>query len=97
MPQLIWNKTVSEERIHITSVGYMTSTVMEFPMNRAMEYRKLAEHIHVRASKEPSSILKAEWDNLAETYTCLAEQSEAQDGVDVIYDPVFDVLGGFRR
>ena len=66
-------------------------------MNRAMEYRKLAEQTHGRASNEQSSILKAEWDNLAETYTCLAEQSEAQDGVDVIYDPVFDVLSGFRR
>ena len=65
-------------------------------MDRAMEYRKLAEQIYVRASNEQSSILKAEWDNLAETYTCLAEQSEAQD-IDVIYDPVFDVLGGFRR
>ena len=66
-------------------------------MDRAMEYRKLAEQTRVRASNEQSSILKAEWDNLAETYTCLAEQSEAQDGIDVIYDPVFDVLGGFRR
>ena len=66
-------------------------------MNRAMEYWKLAEQTRVRASNEQSSILKAEWDNLAETYTCLAEQSEAQDGVEVIYDPVFDVLSGFRR
>ena len=66
-------------------------------MDRAMEYRKLAKQIYVRASNEQSSILKAEWDNLAETYNCLAEQSEAQDGIDVIYDPVFDVLGGFRR
>jgi hypothetical protein len=66
-------------------------------MNRAMEYRKLAEHVHVRASNEPSSILKAEWDNLAETYTRLAEQSEAQDDTEVIYDPIFDVLGGFRH
>jgi hypothetical protein len=75
----------------------MTSNGREFPMNRAMEYRKLAEQIHVRASTEPSSILKAEWDNLAETYSCLAEQSEAQDETEVIYDPVFDILGGFRR
>ncbi len=66
-------------------------------MDRAMEYRKLAEQAHARASDEPSSIIKAEWDNLAETYTRLAEQSEALDGTDVIYDPVFDVLGGFRR
>jgi hypothetical protein len=66
-------------------------------MDRAMEYRKLAEQVHVRASNEPSSIMKAEWNNLAETYTRLAEQSEAQDGTDVIYDPIFDILGGFRR
>ena len=66
-------------------------------MDRAMEYRKLAKQTRVRASNEQSSILKAEWDNLVETYTCLAEQSEVQDGVAVIYDPVFDVLGGFRR
>jgi hypothetical protein len=65
-------------------------------MDRAMEYRKLAEQVHVRASNEPSSIRKAEWDNLADTYTHLAEQSEGQDGTEVIYDPVFDVLGGFR-
>ena len=45
-------------------------------MDRAMEYRKLAEQTRVRASNEQSSILKAEWDNLDETYTCLAEQSE---------------------
>ena len=45
-------------------------------MDRAMEYRKLAEQTRVRASNEQSSILKAEWDNLAETYTCLAEHSE---------------------
>ena len=66
-------------------------------MNRAMEYWKLAEQTRVRASNEQSSILKAEWDNLAETYSCLAEQSEAQDGVEVVYDPLFDVLSGFRR
>jgi hypothetical protein len=54
----------------------MTLTAWEFPMDRAMEYRKLAEQTRVRASNEQSSILKAEWDNLAETYTCLAEQSE---------------------
>lgn len=45
-------------------------------MSRAEQYRSLAESVRARASSEPSLILKGEWENLAETYDRLAEQSE---------------------
>jgi hypothetical protein len=61
-------------------------------MGRADQYRNLAADVRVRASRESSPILKAEWENLAETYVRLAEQSEDGDGTNPTYDPIWDIL-----
>jgi hypothetical protein len=52
------------------------------------EYRHLANKVRVRAAREESPILRAEWENLAENYVCLAEQTEASDQLDPLYDPI---------
>jgi hypothetical protein len=57
-------------------------------MTRAEEYRHLANKVRVRAAREESPILRAEWENLAESYVCLAEQTEASDQLDPLYDPI---------
>ena len=58
-------------------------------MNRADQYRHLEAEVRARASNETSPTLKAEWENLAQTYARLAEQSEASsDYSSVIYDPL---------
>jgi len=61
-------------------------------MTRAEQYRNLANEVRAKASKETSPILKAEWEILAENYVRLAEQSEATSRVDVVYDPILDIL-----
>jgi hypothetical protein len=63
-------------------------------MIRAEEYRHLAKKVFARAANEESPILRAEWENLAESYVCLAEQTEASDQLDLLYDPIFDLLAG---
>jgi hypothetical protein len=35
-----------------------------------------------------SPILRAEWENLAEGYARLAEQTEASEQLDTLYDPI---------
>jgi len=45
---------------------------------------------------EANPILKAEWDNLAEVYIRLAEQSE-DPIADPAYDPIWDILDRSRR
>ena len=66
-------------------------------MTRAEEYRHLATKVHARASNEESPIVKAEWENLAETYIRLAQQSEENGQIDVFYDPIIGILGGSRH
>ena len=61
-------------------------------MGRAEQYWNLATDVRARASKESSPILKAEWENLAETYVRLSEQSEDSAGTNLTYDPVWDIL-----
>jgi hypothetical protein len=63
-------------------------------MSRADQYRHLETEVRARA-KETSLALKAEWENLAETYARLAEQS----GTDVnpTYDPYSDLLDHTRH
>jgi len=61
-------------------------------MTRAEQYRNLADEVRNRASHEASPILKAEWENLAENYVRLAEQSEATSRIDADYDPILDIL-----
>jgi hypothetical protein len=58
-------------------------------MSRAEQYRSLAESVRARASSEPS--LKGEWENLAQTYDRLAEQSEDPSSGPT-YDPLWDIL-----
>lgn len=53
--------------------------------------------MRARASKESSPILKAEWENLAETYVRLAEQSEDATGMNLTYDPIWDILDRSAR
>ena len=56
-------------------------------MTRAEEYRHLAQKVRVRASREQSPVLKAEWEHLAECYVQLAKQTE-ESGCDSIWDPI---------
>jgi hypothetical protein len=51
----------------------------------------LAAEVRARAEQEDSPILKAEWENLAETYVRLAEQSGAPGG-GATYDPIQEML-----
>ena len=57
-------------------------------MSRTEQYRHLATDVRSRASREANPMLKAEWENLAETYVRLAEQSDDKwDTDDLTYDP----------
>ena len=51
----------------------------------------LAAEVRARAELEDSPIIKAEWENLAETYVRLAEQSEGVSSAST-YDPIQDML-----
>jgi hypothetical protein len=66
-------------------------------MGRAEQYRHLATDVLSRASREPNPILKAEWENLAETYVRLAEQSADGWLDDLTYDPIQDMLDRTRH
>ena len=60
-------------------------------MSRTEQYLNLAAEVRARAEQEDSPILKAEWENLAETYVRLAEQSEGAPNA-LTYDPMQDML-----
>ena len=66
-------------------------------MSRAEQYRHLAADVLSRASREPNPILKAEWENLAETYVRLAEQSEDDWNARLTYDPIQEILDHTRH
>jgi hypothetical protein len=66
------------------------------PMSRAEQYRHLASDVRNRAERESNPILKAEWENLAETYVRLAEQSD-EWSADLTYDPIQDMLDRTRH
>jgi hypothetical protein len=66
-------------------------------MSQAEQYRHLATDVRNRASRESNPILKAEWENLAETYVRLAEQSGHEWGTDLTYDPIQDLLDRTRH
>jgi hypothetical protein len=70
-----------------------------FAMSRAEQYLNLAAEVRARAEKEESPILKHEWENLAETYVRLAEQSGAPNGgaSHATYDPIQDMLDRARN
>ena len=59
-------------------------------MNRAEQYLNLAAEVRAKAEQEDSPILRHEWENLAETYVHLAEQSGARSGP--TYDPIQEML-----
>lgn len=59
-------------------------------MTRAEQYRNLANEVRSRVAREKSPVLKAEWENLAKTYTCLAEQAEQNGSAGTTYDPIAD-------
>ena len=59
-------------------------------MSRAEQYMNLAAEVRAKAERENSPILKAEWEQLAETYVRLAEQSGAHESA--TYDPIQDML-----
>ena len=63
-------------------------------MTRAEEYRHLAEKVRAQAAREESPVLRAEWENLAEGYVCLAEQTDASEQLDAFYDPILGILEG---
>jgi hypothetical protein len=67
-------------------------------MSRAEQYRHLATDVRSRASREANPMLKAEWENLAETYVRLAEQSDDKwDADDLTYDPIQNMLDRTRH
>jgi hypothetical protein len=67
-------------------------------MSRAEEYRHLATDVRSRASRESNPMLKAEWENLAEIYVRLAEQSDDRwDTDDLTYDPIQETLDRTRH
>jgi hypothetical protein len=49
----------------------------------------LAAEVRAKAELEDSPIIRAEWENLAETYVRLAEQSDAHIAT---YDPIQEML-----
>ena len=57
-------------------------------MTRADEYRHLAKKIRARVAREESPILRAEWENLAEGYVRLAEQTVASEQLDPSMNPI---------
>ena len=59
-------------------------------LNRAEQYRTLAEDVRTRAAKEPNPIVKAEWENLAKTYLRLAKQADDGWNIELTYDPLKD-------
>ncbi|HET7190616.1 MAG TPA: hypothetical protein VFI98_01765 [Pseudolabrys sp.] len=59
-------------------------------MTRAEQYRNLAKEVRGRVAREKSPVLKAEWENLAKTYTCLADQAEQNGPGGTTYDPIAD-------
>jgi hypothetical protein len=63
-------------------------------MSRAEQYLNLAAEVRARAEQEDSPVLKAEWEQLAETYVRLAEQSGAHKTA--TYDPIQDMLDRAR-
>jgi hypothetical protein len=65
-------------------------------MGRAEQYRYLEAKVRARAWNEVSPGVKAGWENLAEAYARLAEQSEGALG-DLTYDPLWDLLDRTRR
>jgi hypothetical protein len=66
-------------------------------MTRAEEYRHLANKVRARALEEESLVVRAGWENLAESYIRLAEQTEESDDLDAVYDPILAILGGSRH
>ena len=60
-------------------------------MSRAEQYMNLAAEVRARAEQEDSPIMRAEWENLAETYVRLAEQSAGASNAST-YDPIQDML-----
>jgi hypothetical protein len=64
-------------------------------MSRAEQYLNLAAEVRARAEQEDSPVLRAEWENLAETYVRLAEQSGAHKAA--TYDPIQDMLDRARK
>jgi hypothetical protein len=61
-------------------------------MTRGEEYRHLAETVRARASGEESPIVRAEWENLADSYIRLAEQTQNEP-----LDPIWDPIVGYLR
>jgi hypothetical protein len=54
-------------------------------MTRAEEYRHLAKKVRAESVRIESPIVRAEWENLAEGYVRLAEQTESSEQLDTLY------------
>jgi hypothetical protein len=59
-------------------------------MKRSDEYKQLAKGVLERARNEQDRTVKAGWENLAETYFRLAEQSEEKGSAKGKPDPILD-------
>ena len=66
-------------------------------MGRAEQYRHLEARVRARAWNETSPSVKAGWENLADAYARLAEQTEENSGGGLTYDPMWDLLNRSRH
>ncbi len=67
-------------------------------MDRAEQYRHLAADVRSRASREHNPIVKAEWENLAQTYVRLAKQVDRDRlNTGLTYDPIREMLERARH
>ena len=57
-------------------------------MSPGAQYRKLAAQLRAKARAERSSVLRAEWEHLANCYIRLAQQAERNSRTDVAYEPI---------
>jgi len=81
-----------------SDVGFMKSVHQRSsPIGRADQYRYLEAKVRARAWNKVGPILRAGWENLAEAYARLAEQSEELSGADLTYDPMWDLLNRSRH
>jgi len=66
-------------------------------MGRAEQYRHLEAKVRTRACSEANPVVKAGWENLADAYAHLAEQTEENSDADLTYDPLWGLLNRSRH
>ena len=57
-------------------------------MTASDQYRTLAAKLRAKARNEMSSVLRAEWEHLAQCYIRLARQADENSRTDITYEPI---------